>query len=428
MSDAVESSDYQEQGRTLLAFSRYVLKRFSKDRCLRLAASLSYTSLLAIVPLTAIAFSMLAAFPVFENMRGEFQSMVFANLLPQSAQAMEEYFNQFLRNTSTLSAVGIVGLALTAVLLLGTVESSMNRIFRVKTPRALVPRLLVFWAMITLGPLLLGASFSLSAYIFTATKSMGLELEGDNFGMLTRFVPTFIIMILLAAFYLVIPNRPVSRTGAIAGAVVAGVMFALLRKLFGFYVSNFPTYQTIYGAVSVVPIFLIWMYLSWAVVLVGAAIAASVGEWKSAGGEPTTNQLRSGPKLVIALQILDRLYVVLGKGGGISRFDLLQETGSNETLLAEILERLQLAKFIDRSTSGKWILCRDLDQASLYDLYLALGFGLRDEDIVIQGDGWRDRLRERLIDLKQSQETATSVSLKVLLSDGTEGSSHIKAI
>jgi len=428
MSENQSNMDYRETSRILMVFIRYVLRRFSKDRCLRLAASLSYTSLLAIVPLTAIAFSMLAAFPVFENMRGEFQSMVFANLLPQSAQAMEQYFNQFLKNTSTLSAVGIVGLALTAVLLLGTVESSMNRIFRVKTPRALAPRLLVFWAMITLGPLLLGASFSLSAYIFAATKSIGLELTGDNFGALTRFIPTFIIMVLMAAFFLVIPNRPVSRSGAVIGAIVAGLLFALLRKLFGLYVSNFPTYQTIYGAVSVVPIFLIWMYLSWAVVLVGAAITASVGEWKSSGGEPASNQLRSGPKLVVALQILNRLYLVLGKGGGVRRSALLVETGSNEELILEILEKLQLARFIDRTATDRWVLCRDLEKSTLYDLYLALGFGLRDEDIVIHGDGWKNRLRERLIDLKHSQEAATTVPIKQLLSDENDGSSHIKAV
>ena len=122
-------------------------RRFQADQCLRMAASLSYTSLLAAVPLTAIAFAMLAAFPVFEGVRESFQDVLFANFLPDAAESMREHFDKFVRNTATLSAVGIVALALTAILLLGTIESALNTIFRVTRPRRLGPRLLVFWAI-----------------------------------------------------------------------------------------------------------------------------------------------------------------------------------------------------------------------------------------------------------------------------------------
>lgn len=396
-------------------FCVYVLRRYSSDRCLRLAASLSYTSLLAIVPLTVIAFSMLAAFPVFGNIRDELQSVVFANLLPESAQAMEQYFNQFLKNSSTLSSVGIVGLAVTAILLLGTVETSMNRIFRVTTPRALVPRLMVFWALLTLGPLLLGASFSLSAYIFAATASLGIELGVDGFGIVTLFMPTLIIMILLAAFYLVIPNRPVSRTGAVAGGIVAGLLFSLLRILFGLYVSSFPTYQTIYGAVSVIPIFLIWMYMSWAVVLVGASITASVGEWKNAGGSPVQGQLRSGRKVALAVHVVDLLFQASHRGGGVHRRELLGLTGINETVLNSIMEGLESSRFVIKTARDEWVLCRDLGTTTLNDLYLALGLGLQAGDITMDGAGWRHRLREQLDGLKQAQASALSLPLRDLL-------------
>ena len=143
--------------RETATFFNYVGERFSRDRCLRMAASLSYTSLLAIAPLTAIAFSMLAAFPVFSGVHEILQDAVFSNLLPQTADATKDYFNQFIQNTTTLSAVGIVALAATAVLLLSTIEADMNAIIRVVRPLALVPRLLIFWALLKLGPLLLGA-------------------------------------------------------------------------------------------------------------------------------------------------------------------------------------------------------------------------------------------------------------------------------
>ena len=154
-------------------FAAFLWHRFVENDCLHLAASLSFTSLLAIVPLTAIAFSILAAFPVFRGVREKIQSSVFENFMPQSAQAMQTYFDQFISNTGQLTAVGIVGLAVIAVMLLSTIEAAMNTIFRVIRPRALLPRLLVFWALLTLGPLLLGTSFSLSTYFFALTKSIG---------------------------------------------------------------------------------------------------------------------------------------------------------------------------------------------------------------------------------------------------------------
>ncbi len=210
------------------AFFAYSWHRFSDDRCLRMAASLSYTSLLAVVPLTAIAFSMLAAFPVFEGVRGDFQAALFSNFLPQSADAMREYFDQFVANTAKLTAVGIIGLAVTAILLLGTIEADLNVIFRVPRPRALIPRLLVFWAVLTLGPLLLGASFSLSTYFFALTQWAGLDQGTGPLERLTRLLPTVISLITLTLFYMIIPNRPVALRAAVVGGTIAGLMLGLL--------------------------------------------------------------------------------------------------------------------------------------------------------------------------------------------------------
>ena len=188
-----------------------------------MAAGLNYTSLLAIVPLTAIAFSMLAAFPVFSGVREILLDSVFSNLLLQTADATKDYFNQFIQNTTTLSAVGIVALAATAVLLLGTIEADMNTIFRVVRPRALVPRLLVFWALLTLGPLLLGASFSLSTYFFAATKWVGINTNSGLIAFFGTFLPTIMIILMLTVFYVIIPNRPISLTAGLSGALIAGM-------------------------------------------------------------------------------------------------------------------------------------------------------------------------------------------------------------
>ena len=396
-------------------FCRYVWSRFHSERCLRMAASLSYTSLLAIVPLTAIAFAMLAAFPVFDGVREEFQTVLFANLLPDSAEAMRDYFDQFVRNTARLTAVGIVGLALTAVLLLGTIESSLNAIFRVARPRALVPRLLAFWALITLGPLLLGASFSLSTFFFAATEWLGLDILTGPMGRLAQFMPTVIIVVLLIFFYVVIPNRPVRLGAAVFGGVFAGLLFSFLRGVFGYYVASFPTYQTIYGAVSVVPIFLVWMYLSWTVVLLGAVLTAVAGEWRLAGGRPTGDMLATGERLQAAVTVLTELGAAARKGGTVSRSRLLRRTHLGDAALDRLLQELRQAAFVEHAAAGGWLLARDLKRAALLDLMDALALGI-DEDLARRADP-ATRLGAVLADARGRSRQALTLSLSDLLDD-----------
>lgn len=398
------------------AFARFAGLRFGEDRCLRMAAGLSYTSLLAIVPLSAIAFSMLAAFPVFSGVRETLQDALFSNLLPDTADATQEYFTKFVQNTTTLSAVGIVALAATAVLLLGTIEADLNTIFRVTRPRALVPRLLVFWALLTLGPLLLGASFSLSTYIFAATEWIGIDTGGGFSTFFGTFLPTIMIILLLTVFYIIIPNRPVGYTAGITGAVVAGIGFTILRKIFGWYIVTFPTYQNIYGAMSVVPIFLVWMYLSWLLVLIGAILTASVSEWQSAGGKPLSSNVGMGMRLVIAVQILAVLFEASRDGlGSVHRSRILATTGGGGEAVDSILNKLRAAHYTERTSAGRWILARDPETVSLYDLYQTLGLGFSEYDILRGTEPWRDRMRERIGQLREANQKVLGVTLKDLI-------------
>jgi membrane protein len=333
-------------------FAAYVFRRFVAERGWRMAAFLSYTSLLAIVPLTAITFSMLAAFSVFDNVKEQFQDAIFANLLPESEHAMRQYFDGFVKNTASLSAGGIVALAATAVLLLGTIEADINTIFRVQRARNIAAKLLVFWAMITLGPILLGASFSLSIYFFAATKLMGVDVLAGPLGTLTGFAPTLIIVVLFTLFYFAIPNRPVRLSTALVGGVAAGLLFSLFRKGFGWYVASFPTYQNVYGALSVIPIFLIWMYLCWTVVIMGGVLTASVGDWRNSGGNPGHGDLRPGQRTVLALRILHELLEASRTGARVRRRELLTRVGGAEAALDAVVALLQQADFVDESARG----------------------------------------------------------------------------
>jgi membrane protein len=405
-------------------FAGYVFNRFVEDRGWRMAAGLSYTSLLAIVPLTAIAFSMLAAFPVFENAKEQFQDAVFTNLLPDSANAMRQYFDGFVQNTTSLSAVGIIALALTAVLLLGTIEADINSIFRVKQARNLASKLLVFWAMLTLGPLLLGASFSLSTYFFAATQWMNVDILKGPIGLLTGLVPTLIIIVLFTMFYFAIPNRPVRITTALVGGISAGLVFGLLRKGFGWYVATFPSYQNVYGALSVIPIFLIWMYLSWTVVILGAVLTASVSDWRNSGGNPGDSNLRPGQRTVLALRVLSVLFEGAQAGRRINRSELLARIGGGEAQLDQVVELLQAAEFVDQSARGGWVLSRDLDTATLHDLGQAMRLGIGRSDLDSTGnEGWEGRLKAKMGEMHDAQKTASNVSLRSILLAHEEGES-----
>ncbi len=269
-----------EQG---FAFVAYVSKRYAEDRCLGIAATLSYTSLLALVPLAAIGFAVLTVIPVFEDVREEVNVFVIDIFMPETGERLADYFDGFVKNAGSLTAVGIAGLVVTAIMLLATIGSTLNTIFRVARPRRLRARLLVYLAVLTLGPLVVGASISLATNFPAWVGWTGFDGFTGLLERLNWFVPALIVVVAFSLLYAVVPNQTVAWRNAIAGGLAAGILFSILRWAFGMYLLYFPAYRTIYGALSAVPIFLVWMYLSWAVVLFGAVLTASLAEWR--GGE-----------------------------------------------------------------------------------------------------------------------------------------------
>ena len=267
--------------RLLGAYLAHVAKHYYAVRCRTIAASLSYTSLLALVPLVAIIFAVLAAVPALEGFRIEIQTFMFSNLMPESSGTFFEYFDGFIANAGKMTGFGIIGLVITAMMLLNTIFTAINLIFQVEKPRPIYLKIAAYLGVLIAGPLLLAASFSLATYIMAMTKALGVDAFTGLLGRLTRFVPALILILGFSTFYKVVPNRKVEWRDAFAGGLMAGLLFAGLRWLFSIYLIYFPTYQTIYGALSAVPVFLVWMFLSWSVVLGGAVIAASGPGWRT---------------------------------------------------------------------------------------------------------------------------------------------------
>lgn len=359
-----------------LAFARTVVRRFSQDRVLVAASSLSYTSLLAIVPLFAIAFSMMMAFPVFDGLTQQLLSVVLSYAAPHIGGELENYVDTFVSNTSQLTVLGVIWLAVTAIMLLSTIESAFNAIWRVEKSRPIGTRLFAYWATLTLGPLLMGAGLSVSTAAFAMHnfQALGLDLGFvREFGL--RLMPFVFAVGGFTILYVALPNRRVKLRYAVLGAVVAAVMFELLKAGFGFYLANAGTFESVYGSLAALPVFLIWMYLVWAVVLFGAIVAATRPEWLAARRAEDLGPLTPARALLRALQVIGELLQSGAKGETVSERALLGATGGDGEGLGTVLARLESAGVIARTEDDNPVIMRDLDGFTVSDLYIALGYG-----------------------------------------------------
>ncbi len=413
-------------------FATVLGRRFVEERCLVIAASLSYTSLLALVPLIAIGFAVLSAFPVFQQAQVQLQDFIFESFVPSAAATAKDYITEFVGKAQGLTAAGIIGLAVTALLLFNTIEAAMNAIFQVRRSRPIVTRLLVFWALLSLGPLLMGASFSVATALYA--EALGSDRPAGLLNSLTVAVPTILSGVALAFLYLIMPNRRVAIGHAIIGAMIAAMAFSALRWTFTLYVTTFPSYQNLYGTLATVPIFLFWMYLSWAVVLIGAVITATLPEW----GRRRADQAKPAyahdggrtpaQSLHAALAILGQLYRQSQEGGALDEPELLAAVDVAGGEVLDVLVRLRAAGLVEHTVDDGWVAARDPAAVTLNDIVDALDLELAPVTPALAEGGmerhWRDAqtadddrdaLAELLANAVRQRRETLSVPLRTLL-------------
>ncbi len=270
-------------------FAVFLTRRAQSDMIFRVSSSLSYTSLIAIVPLIAVGLAIFSVFPVFSEVRIQFQEMLLKNFVPNTEQEIVLYFNQFVNATAKLTAVGVIGIVITAIMLLSTIENSLNFIFKVYKPRSIRTKITLYWTVITLGPLLLGTGFSMRGYVFALQKFMPDYFIGAEV-FFSTILPSILTILSLVILYVLVPNKKVKISNALAGALVASVLFYAMRKIFALVISFSSVYTTLYGALAIIPIMLIWLYLIWVAVIFGAVVTAALGEFRE-GREVPENQM-----------------------------------------------------------------------------------------------------------------------------------------
>jgi membrane protein len=268
-------------------------ERFRADRLGLTASSLTFTTVIALVPLVTLILAVFTAFPVFGAMQTTLQTWLVQSLVPDNiARTVQGYLTQFASKASRLGAVGLVAFVLTALALIFTMDRTLNNIWRVRQLRPFAQRLLIYWAALTLGPLLLAGSLTLTSYALSSSKGLVGVLPGG-----LRFLLDALEFALLAAgvsaLYHYVPNTRVKWAHAAAGGIFVAIAFEVAKALLAWYLRSVPTYAAVYGAFATVPILLLWFYIAWLIVLFGAVIAAYLPSLLSGvarrGGKPGWN-------------------------------------------------------------------------------------------------------------------------------------------
>jgi len=263
--------------RDLTALSRALARRLFEERLTQAAGSLTYTTLLSLVPLLTVALALSTAFPAFDRTMAGLQDWVFANFLPDAGlDVVVEQLNMFTESVGRLTAVGVVGIGVTAVMLMLTIDDVINRIFRVERKRPVVQRVTMYWTVLSLGPLLIGTGLSMTSALVVG--SLGRVNLDDVAQVLLRLMPFVLTWFALALLYFVVPNRRVPLRHALVGGFLAGVIFELAKRGLALYFAHFPTYALVYGTFAALLIFLLWVYISWLIVLAGATLTALLVE------------------------------------------------------------------------------------------------------------------------------------------------------
>lgn len=397
--------------RPLIGFKRlmhHVWNHFKEDRLFEEAASLSYTSLLAIVPLLAVIFAIISVFPVFSEWSQSFYGFVFSNFVPAAGEVILGYLQTFLDSIGGLTLPGTVMLFVTALLLMFRIEVAFNKIWRVTEARTLTNRVVMYWAVLTLCPIMIGAAVALGTQNLFAAFSLenGIPAGLKGFGIFLLMWTSFTLIFVL------VPNRKVRFLDATAGAFLAAVLFEIAKAAFVAYVTN-ANYTVIYGALATIPIFLFWLYIVWIVVLFGASLAASLTTFKD---QPMVlEEWPKGLELQLAYRLLGDLWEAQRQGKVLTDTEILEaEKKASESQIRKLLMQLREADIVSHHPDQGWWLIRDLEELNLGDLQKAGHFYLPLDEIAQspQGGKWDAAFLEALKTIRDNGKGVLKTPLR----------------
>ena len=362
------------------AFLRLTAREFARHQGLQNAAALTFNTLLSLVPLMAVSLAVFYAFPVADRVQETIQNFLFENFVPTSGEVLQEHLQAFSDKASKLSGAGFAFLIIVALMMMGNIDRALNTTWEVRRKRRPLNQFLIYWSVLTLGPVLIGASVVATSYLISlpflsdaASSGVGRRLLG--------LMPVVTSMLAFSLMYAVIPNIRVRFAHALVGGLVAALMFEVAKRGFGYYVTTFPTYEAIYGAMATIPIFLVWVYLSWMVVLFGAEVAHCLRIFRWHEANPRGRELG----LADALRLLLLLDEAAADGKALSEDDLVDaQPGWREDHLEALLSRMLELHWVHQTRDGRWSLARRLIDLSLHEVLQRGEFALPNDEPMLK--------------------------------------------
>jgi membrane protein len=325
-------------------------QRFREDRLGITASSLTFTTLISLVPLVTVMLALFAAFPMFSTFQESLQKYFLQSLVPDTiAKPVLTALTQFAAKANRIGTVGLVFLVITALALMLTIDRTLNAIWRVRTPRPIAQRVLVYWAAVTLGPLVLGVSLTITSYALSASKGLVGDLPG-GVAVLLAVLEFAMLASAMAALFHYVPNTHVRWRHAIAGGLFVAVGFEIAKRGLGWYLRQVPTYAVVYGAFATLPIFLVWIYLGWVIVLLGAVVAAYAPSLQM---RVVRHPDAPGSRFQLAVAMLRRLvHARAGASHGLSAAELSEALRADPLQAEPILDALVALDWVGRLDEG----------------------------------------------------------------------------
>jgi membrane protein len=346
---------------SLKMFVFEVMRRYRDDETSLAASSLAYTALLSIVPFMSVLITVFSAMPLFEDASQQLQNFIFENFVPTTGAVLQTYILGFVEKARGLTVTMFLAVFVTSILMMHTMEKALNRIFDSKSSGRFKTKLMMYWAVLTMGPLLVGGGIALSSLVFKYSAFASMK------GFLVKALPILSSTIGFFLIYLIVPNRKVKWKNAIVGALFSAICFELAKKGFAMYVTSIPSYQKVYGALATIPLFLIWMFLSWNIILLGGTITATLetSRWRLHVQNYQTNQ-----RLLLVIDILNMLWRASQEGKTVSykqMCDQLYFVPDDELNLQ--LDWLRRQKLIAMNQSSDYLIRHDLSTLNFKTLY-----------------------------------------------------------
>ena len=356
-------------------FLAYAVRRFLADGCPQSAAALTYMSLFAVVPMLTLMYSMFSLVPAFQELGGQVEEFIFSKFLPSSGQEITQYLSEFSNQARKLSVAGVAIILVTALLMLSNIEKTFNHIWATTGGRKGLAGFLVYWAILSLGPLLLAVGMIMSTYLMSLRLVVA---EVDSLGvvaLLFSYLPWLLTWLAFTLLYVAVPNCKVRVVYALFGGLITTLLFETAKALFGQLVAN-SIYTNVYGAFAVIPLFLIWIYLLWVLILFGAELVRSLETFQYEGRDAEL------PDLLAVLIILWQCWRRQQKGRSLSDRSM-SIVGLNVEQWRRLRDILLSQRILEKTAGGHYVMIRDADTIRLADINGWLGQGFGDGDMTV---------------------------------------------